>query len=67
MIEVPEVRIAGHTVGPVWFTRRPDAAFHDFMARMMDKPSDGAVGGSALRHFQRVTVDWANAVAVFEK
>ena len=67
MIEVPKVTIAGHDVGPVWFTRRPDQSFHDVMARMMDRPSDGALGGSALRHFQRVTVDWANATAVFEK
>jgi hypothetical protein len=52
MIEVPEVRIANHDIGPVWFTRRPDRS---------------AIGGSALRHFQRVTVDWANATAVFER
>jgi hypothetical protein len=52
MIEVPAVRIANHGVGPVWFTRRPDRS---------------AIGGSALRHFQRVTVDWANATAVFER
>jgi len=67
MIEVPTVSLAGHDIGPVWFTRRPDKSFHEYMARMMDKPSDGAIGGSALRHFQRVTVDWANATAVFEK
>jgi hypothetical protein len=67
MIEVPKLTLAGHDIGPVWFTRRPDKSFHDFMARMMDKPSDGAIGGSALHHFARVTVDWANATAVFEK
>ena len=27
----------------------------------------GAVGGSALRHFARVTADWATATVVFEK
>ena len=67
MIEVPKLAIAGFEVGPVWFTRRPDKTFREGMARMMDKPTDGAIGGSALRHFQRVTVDWAAAIAVFEK
>lgn len=67
MIEVPKVTLAGHDIGPVWFTRRPDKNFHEHMARMMDKPPDGAIGGSALRHFARVTADWANAAVVFEK
>lgn len=67
MIEVPSVRIASLDVGPVWFTRRPDEDFHELTARLMDRPSDGAIGGSALRHFERVTVDWANATAVFER
>jgi len=67
MIEVPKLTIGGHEVGPVWFTKRPDAAFHEFMAQFMDKKADGAIGGSALKYFQRVTVDWVNAVAVFEK
>ncbi|MGN6110905.1 MAG: hypothetical protein ACTHU0_37740 [Kofleriaceae bacterium] len=67
MIEVPEVTIAGHRVGPVWFTRRPDRAFHVWMAQWMDQPTEGALGGSAFGHFARVTVDWPGAVAVFEK
>ena len=65
MIEVPAVTIAGHTVGPVWFTRRGDRNFHDFMSSMMDRRVDGALGGSALQYF-RVTVDYTAAVAVFE-
>jgi hypothetical protein len=64
MIEVPEVRIAGQSVGPVWFTQRPDAAFHDFMAQWMDRPVDGALGGSAFRFF-RMTVDYPRARASF--
>jgi len=66
MIEVPRVPIAGYEVGPVWFTRRPDSAFHEFMAQYMDKPSDGAFGGSGLRYL-RVTVDWTRGVAAFER
>jgi hypothetical protein len=66
MIEVPKIKIGGFTVGPVWFTVQPDYAFHNYMAQFMDKPTEGAIGGSAL-HYLRVTVDWENAIAVFEK
>ena len=65
-IEVPRVTIAGFEVGPVWFTQRPDRAFHSYMAQFMDKPTDGALGGSALQYF-RVTVDYPNATAVFAR
>ncbi|HEV8067807.1 MAG TPA: hypothetical protein VGP76_08715 [Planctomycetaceae bacterium] len=66
MIEVPEVVIGGCTVGPVWFTVQPDSAFHKYMASMMDQPTEGALGGSAFRQMV-VTVDWPNAIAVFER
>jgi len=66
MMLVPRVTVAGYTVGPVWFTRRSDAAFHTFMSQFMDKQIDGSLGGDALRHF-RVTLDYPNAVAVFEE
>ena len=66
MIEVPSITIAGFKVGPVWFTVQPDAAFHSYMAQWMDKPTEGAIGGSAL-HYLRMSVDWPNAIAVFEQ
>lgn len=66
MIEVPKIKIAGYEVGPVWFTRRADKNFHEFMSKFMDKQVEGAIGGNALRHF-RVTVDYPKAIAVFEK
>ncbi|HSS51254.1 MAG TPA: hypothetical protein VLX28_20115, partial [Thermoanaerobaculia bacterium] len=66
MIEVPAVTVAGYTVGPAWFTRRPDPSFHQFMSQYMDRQVEGALGGSALRFF-RVTVDYPHAVAVFER
>lgn len=66
MIEVPAVTVAGFTVGPVWFTRRADKNFHQWMSQWMDKQIDGALGGSALHSF-RVTVDYPGAVAVFER
>jgi len=66
MIRVPEVVVAGQKVGPVWFTRRPDPAFDSFMSSMMDAPVVGAFGGSGLQYF-RITVDYAQGVAVFER
>jgi len=66
MIEVPLVTVAGFAVGPVWFTRRPNAAFHEYMSQFMDKQIDRSLGGDALRHF-RVTLDYPNAIAVFEE
>ena len=66
MIEVPEVTIAGHTVGPVWFTRRPDRGFHDYMSSRMDRRVEGALGGTLLRYF-RVSVDYPSATATFER
>ncbi len=65
MIEVPKITIASHTVGPVWFSVQPDMAFHQYMAQWMDQPTEGALGGSALKYF-RITADWPNAIAVFE-
>ena len=64
MIEVPEVTIAGHTVGPVWFTRREAREFHDWLSQWTDRRVDGALGGSLFRYFT-VTVDYPRARASF--
>ncbi|HEX6927726.1 MAG TPA: hypothetical protein VF267_00640 [Gammaproteobacteria bacterium] len=64
MIRVPEITIAGHVIGPVWFTRRPDNAFHEYMAQWMDAPIEGAIGGSAFRYF-RMVIDYPAATACF--
>lgn len=64
MIEVPEVRIGGLAIGPVWFTERPPGAFQKYMASMMDRPTWGALGGSAFRHV-RMVVDYPAAKAWF--
>ncbi len=64
MIEVPEVEIAGHIVGPVWFTHRADGNFHQFMSGMMDARVEGAVGNNVFRHF-RMTIDYPGAAAWF--
>lgn len=65
LIEVPVVEIAGRRVGPVWFEKRKTGVFEEWMSGMMDRSIVGALGGNALGHF-RVTVDYPNAVAVFE-
>jgi hypothetical protein len=64
LIEVPRVEIAGWTVGPVWFTERPDPAFHDMMSSAMDKRVEGAVGGNVFEHFV-MTIDYPRATAWF--
>ena len=64
MIEVPEVVIGEHTVGPIWFTVRPDSAFLEYMSSMMDQTVHGALGGSGLQYF-RLVVDYPNAKAYF--
>ena len=66
MIQVPGIEVAGHAVGPVWFSERPDSAFHGFMAQWMDQAVDGALGGNAFRDF-RITVDYPSAAATFER
>ncbi len=66
MIEVPEIVLGGHRVGPVWFAERFAGAFTVDMSVMMDRPVHGALGGSALRHF-RVVLDYPGAVAYFHR
>lgn len=66
MIEVPALTVAGWPVGPIWFTRRADADFHDFMSRWTDRPVTGALGGNALKGF-RVTLDYPGRRAAFER
>ena len=64
LIEVPKVEIAGWSVGPVWFTERPDRNFHDVMSSYMDKQVEGAVGGNVFRHFA-MTIDYPREKAYF--
>jgi len=65
VIRVPAVQIAGWEVGPVWFTERPDNAFHSMMASLMDRPPEGAVGANIFEHF-RMTIDYPHKDAWFE-
>ena len=62
MIEVPRATVAGFTVGSVWFARRPDFNFAQWMSSMMDKPIVGAFGGSGLQYF-RLVLDYPRSTA----
>ncbi|HEY6893053.1 MAG TPA: hypothetical protein VI258_02720, partial [Rhodanobacteraceae bacterium] len=64
LIRVPSVEIGGWSVGPVWFTERPDAAFRKMMSSMTDQPVEGAIGGNALGHFV-MTLDYVHGAAYF--
>lgn len=66
LIEVPRVDIAGWSIGPVWFTERPDAAFGEQSGISMytDAPVLGAVGGNVFAHFV-MTLDYPKAKAWF--
>lgn len=63
MIKVPEVTIAGHTVGPVWFERRPGENFQRKI-QTAGHAISGALGGSLFQYF-RITVDYPEARAYF--
>ncbi|MBA3963646.1 MAG: hypothetical protein H0X40_17350 [Chthoniobacterales bacterium] len=60
MIEVPELAIGDLKVGPVWFTERPDANFHEFMSKMMASQVEGSLGGNAF-HDLVLTLDYPQA------
>lgn len=57
MIRVPEVQVGGLLIGPVYFTARPDSNFRQSMSKWMDRPIDGALGGSLWQH-TRLLVDY---------
>ena len=57
--------MAGIEAGPVWFTRRPDRNFHEYMSSMMDRKVEGALGRSLFQYFA-ITVDYPRAVAHFK-
>jgi len=65
VIEVPQVTIGGHTVGPVVFAERNDENWSKWMIGTMDKVVKGAIGGSGLKYL-KVTVDYNNDLIKFE-
>lgn len=65
VIEVPQVKIGVHIVGPVLFAKRPDEAWSQSMIHTMDKVVKGAIGGSALKYL-RVTIDYNSELIKFK-
>lgn len=65
MIEVPQITLGEHSVGPVWFSMRPDAAWSKGMIRTMDKVVKGALGSSGLKYL-KVAVDYRQQFIAFE-
>ena len=65
-IQVPQVTIAGWSVGPVWFTRREDHNFHEMMSSYTDVRIEGALGGSLFRYFT-IVADYPRATATFRR
>ncbi len=66
MIRVPDIEIAGWHTGPVWFSARPDRAFDEYLAEVIDKPVSGALGGNAFATF-RITADYPSGKLAFEQ
>jgi hypothetical protein len=64
MLQIPDVQVGGIQAGPLWFTRRADTNFHDFLSQMMDARVEGALGGNAFSRL-RMTVDYLNSRAAF--
>lgn len=62
LIQVPQLTFADTTVGPVWFERRPDRAFHQRMSQWMDQRIHGALGATAYAN-RELVVDYTNALA----
>ena len=58
LIEVPSIQIGQHKVGPVWFARRKDSNFTEYMSKWMDQQIQGALGGSAFQYFSRILIDY---------
>lgn len=67
LIEVPKVTIGNHEVGPVWFARRKDTNFTEYMSQWMDKTVQGAVGGSCFQYFSSVVIDYKSEQVFFKK
>lgn len=67
MIRVPLIKIGNYEVGPVWFTRRADNNFTEYMSQWTDQKIYGAIGGSAFKYFDSIILDYRNEIAFFEK
>jgi hypothetical protein len=58
MIRVPEIKIGGKIIGPVWFVKREEQNFQVMSRLFMDKQIVGAIGGNALSLLGDIVVDY---------
>ena len=65
LLRLPKITVAGYTVGPVWFERQPEG-LRTMMAQWMDRPPDGAIGGTTFQYF-RILLNYPESYAVFER
>jgi hypothetical protein len=61
LIRVPEIRIAGWSIGPVWFTERADRNI-DGLGNYMSGPVQGSAGPNIYQHFV-MTLDYKDGKA----
>lgn len=65
LIQVPQMKIAGHVIGPVWFATRKDDIYDRYSKDIMDSRIDGAVGGNVFKHFE-IIADYPRAKLSFK-
>jgi len=63
LIRVPEIQIAGWSIGPVWFTERADGNIEG-LANYMSGPVQGSAGANIYQHFI-MTLDYKDSKAYF--
>ncbi|RDS81888.1 hypothetical protein [Dyella psychrodurans] len=63
LIRVPEIQIAGWSIGPVWFTERADRNIEG-LASYMSGPVQGSAGANIYQHFI-MTLDYKEGKAYF--
>jgi hypothetical protein len=66
LIEVPQIKVAGYLVGPVWFATRKDEIYNKYSEVIMDSRIDGAVGGNLFKSFD-IVADYPKATLHFKK
>jgi hypothetical protein len=67
LIEIPNIKVAGWRIGPVWFAEVPDAYFSrntPGVGQLVDKPVHGVAGPNIFEHFS-MTLDYQTGKAWF--
>ena len=54
LIEVPEIKFAGYSVGPLWLALRKDEIYDKYSEEIMDSRIDGAIGGNLFSSLEMI-------------